>query len=307
MCNENSIIKFEEKKMKKYNVISLHPYLNGCNLKCPFCYVEKVKSKQTKSKKFWFEMIPLLSKLTEQVALGGSGEPFMDIPFVKKFAGECKKKKLICNVTSNGRLLMKLNDKQLKNTLKNITMVSLSFDDYKVKTAKDLLNYTQLVQRIKKITKCQVGSNLLINQKMFENNGKGLMSLVDNLFKIGCDRIFALCPKNILCPDILKFKLIYQILSVKHKHFYIDDCSKMILEENKYSDWKNKCHRGEGLISIGAEGGVSSCSFAKPFIKLYKPKDILKLKVPKKELGTHYCPFLNRKNEFGGYNKINKK
>ncbi len=284
-------------KSKKYNVISLHPYLNGCNLSCPFCYVDKIKTKDTKPRKFWFDLIPYISQLTNQVALGSSGEPFMDIPFVKKFAGECKKNGLICNVTSNGRLLIDLDDWNLKDTLKDITMVSLSFDDYKVKTQKDLQNYIGLVKRIKKVTKCQVGSNLLINKKMFENSGKCFKQLVDNLFKIGCDRVFALCPKNILCPDILKFKLVYQILSIKHKHFYIDDCSKMILEENKYSDWDKPCHYGKGLVSINESGIITGCSFdfsRLGLLKLDKPKDILQItKIKPKERFS--CPYLIRK------------
>lgn len=280
---------------KKYKVISLHPYLNGCNLDCDFCYVNKIKSKDTKPRKFWYDLIPFFTKLTNQIALGSSGEPFMDIPFVKKFSSLCKKNSLICNVTSNGRLLMDLTDRELKDALKNITMISISFDNWKIKTTQDLNNYIKLVQRIKKLTKTQVGSNLLVDKKMFENKGINFIKIVDMLFKVGVHRVFALCPKNIPCPDILKFKLIYQILSVKYKHFYIDDASKMVLEEGKYSNWKNKCHRGTGLISINENGGISTCSFAEPFTYIKKPSDILNLRIPKKERECYSCPFLNRK------------
>lgn len=283
--------------MKKYKVISLHPHLKGCNLNCPFCYVNKTKTKNQKLRKFWYDLIPYMAKLTNQIALGSDGEPFMDIPFVKKFSKECKNNELICNVTSNGRLLMDLDDRELKDILKNITLLSISFDNYKIKTKQDLKNYIQLVKRIKKITKCQVGSNLLINKDMFEKNGLKFKILVDNLFMIGVDRVFALSPKNIPCPDILKFKLIYQILSVKHKHFYIDDCSKMILEEEKYFNWCKSCHYGKGFISINENGIITGCSFDcsdKALLKLKNPKDILKItKIKPKERFS--CPYLNRK------------
>ena len=261
------------------------------NPPCPFCY--KKKSDKDKPLQFWYDLVPYISKLSNQIALGG-GEPITNIPFVKKLGKICKKNKVLLNVTSNGRLLMGLKGKELKETLKDITMISLSFDGYKIQTKENLDNYIKLVKRIKKHTKCQVGSNLLVNEKMFGKNGLGFKKVVDNLFKIGCDRVFALIMKNYSCPNILKFKLIYQYLSIKHKHFFVDDASKMILEEGKYSNWKNKCHRGKSLISINEDGGVSSCSFAKPFTKLDKPKDILKLKIPKAELGTNYCPFLNK-------------
>ncbi len=263
-------------------------------MNCPFCY--KSKSNKDKPLKFWYDLVPYISKLSNQIALEG-GEPTTNLPFIKKFGKICKKNKVILNITSNGRILAKLNDRELKAVLKDITMVSLSYDDYKVRTKQDLKNYIQLVQRIKKITKCQVGSNLLINKKMFENNGLKFKILVDNLFKVGVDRVFALSPKNIPCPDILRFKLIYQILSVKHKHFYIDDCSKCVLEEGKYSNWKNKCHYGEGLISINESGEITGCSFDcsdKALLRLKNPKDILKItKIKPKERFS--CPYLNRK------------
>ncbi len=284
-------------KNKKYKVVSLHPYLKGCNLNCDFCYVNKIKTRNTKPRKFWYDLIPFFTKLTNQIALGSSGEPFMDIPFIKKFGSLCKKNKLIFNVTSNGRILMDLTDRELKNTLKNIKMISLSFDNYKVKTKKDLKNYIKLVQRIKKLTKTQVGSNLLINKQMFENKGINFIKVVDNLFKMGVNRVFALTPKNIPCPDILKFKFIYQYLTIKHEHFYLDDLGKMVLEEGKYSNWKNKCHYGEGLISINEGGYITGCSFDQEnqaLLRLKKPEDISKItKIKPKERFS--CPYLNRK------------
>jgi len=284
-------------KVKKYKVISLHPYLKGCNLNCPFCYVNKIKTKNTKPRKFWYDLVPYLKQLTNQIALGSSGEPFMDIPFVKKFSVLCNKNGLICNVTSNGRLLMNLDDGKLKETLKNITMISLSFDDYKIQTKEDLDNYIKLVKRIKKLTKTQVGSNLLVNKKMFEKNGLVFKELVENLFKNGCDRVFALSPKNIPCPDILKFKVVYLYLTMKYEHFYVDDLSRMILEEEKYRDWCKSCHYFKNTISINEKGHIMGCSFDnenKSLLKLEKPKDILKIMNIKAQERFN-CPYLNIK------------
>ena len=279
-------------KNKKYKVVSIHAS-NICDMGCPFCYKKKGDIKP--NEKLFYGLPKYLKQITNQVAMGG-GEITLFPEFVKKFGKECKKNNLILNITTNGRQLMKMDDKELKEVLKDITLLSISFDEYKVKTKKDLDNYIKLVQRIKKLTKTQVGSNLLVNEKMFENKGINFIKIVDNLFKIGIDRVFALSPKNIPCPDILKFKLIYQYLTIKYEHFYIDDMSKMVLEEGKYSNWKNKCHRGTGLISINEDGGISSCSFAEPFTYIKKPSDILKLNIPKAEMGTKYCPFLNNKN-----------
>ena len=129
---------------------------------------------------------------------------------------------------------MPLKDNELKSVLKDITMVSLSYDNHKIQTKEDLDNYLKLVGRIKKLTKTQVGTNLLVDEEMFKKGN--FINLVDMLFKKGISRIFALCPKNIPCPDILKNKFQYLYLTNKHKHFYTDDLTKMIIEECKYKN-----------------------------------------------------------------------
>ncbi len=278
---------------KKYSVVSIH-YTTECNMNCPFCYKKKSCKADEKPRDFWYSLVPKIKEISNQIALGG-GEPFINIPFVEEFGRVCKKNGVILNVTSNGRLLMGLGDSELKRALENITLISLSFDNHKVKTIKDLDNYKMLVKRIKKHTDCQVGSNLLINQEMFKDEAQGFKMAVEMLFKEGIDRVFALCPKNIKCPDILKFKTIYQYLTIKYPHFYVDDLTKMILNEDKYSGWGNKCHKGRDLISINERGGVSSCSFAEPFIFLKNSEELLDLEIPKCEGGLHSCPFLMRK------------
>ena len=223
--------------MKKYKVVALH-YTNVCNLKCPFCY--KTNGKEIMNKKLMMNLPEYLTQITGQVAVGG-GEPLMFPKVIKEFADQCVKHKLVCNITSNGYLLDKFSDEKLKNILKNVTLISLSIDEYKTSNVKLYKKYLARVKRLRRLGK-EVGANLLINKKMFENHW--LIRIVDELFKHGVSRVYALHPKHFsLGVDIIKFKKWYMYLTAKHKHFYLDDCSNSILE-----GWKNPCHRGKGLI-----------------------------------------------------------
>ncbi|GAI41870.1 unnamed protein product, partial [marine sediment metagenome] len=201
--------------------------------------------------------------------------------------------KLILNVTSNGKLLIPLKDKDLKEVLKNITMISLSFDNYKIKDMKDFKEYYNLVKRIKKLN-IQVGSNYLVesdNQLMF-------IRKIETLFKMGVDRVFALCLKNIP-TNILSMKKAYTYLTLKYKHFYIDDLTKQILEEDKYKDWCKECHYFKDLISINEKGFITGCSFDdenKALLKLENPEDILKIVGIQGEK-RFSCPYLIPKQE----------
>jgi len=278
---------------KRFKVISIH-YTTKCNMNCPFCYKKRTDESEEKPLIFWYNLVPYVSKLTEQIALGG-GEPFTNINFIKKFGKVCRENNLILNITSNGKLLMPLSDKELRSVLKNITMVSLSFDEHKIKTSEDSVAYHNLVNRIKRLTKTQVGTNLLISEKMFEEDN--FVKLVDFLFTIGIDRVFALCPKNFNCPDVLKFKEIYLTLTKKYPTFFVDDLTKMILEEKKYGGWEKSCHYGKEIVSINEKGFVMGCSFDlddDALLKLENPKDILKIKnIKTKERFS--CPYLVRK------------
>ena len=275
---------------KTYNVVSLHPYTD-CNLDCPFCYKKKGQGKE-KPEKFWFSLIPYIKKLTDQVAFGG-GEPFMRMDFVKKFARECKKEGLIFNVTSNGKLLMPLEDKDLQDVLRDVTMVSLSFDYYKIKGLQDLADYLKLVERIKRLTSCQVGCNFLVNDVYFKD--RDFEHIVDKLFLNGIDRVFALCPKNVKCPKILENKDRYFDLTRKYKMFFVDDLTKEILEQG-YDNWKTPCHFCKDLVSINEDGFVTGCSFddsSKAILKIVKPEDLLKIKNIYVK-GRFLCPYLTK-------------
>ena len=58
--------------MKKYKLISVH-YTNECNLspRCSFCYKTCKEKKVEKPREFWYQLIPFISKLTDQCVLGG--------------------------------------------------------------------------------------------------------------------------------------------------------------------------------------------------------------------------------------------
>lgn len=275
------------KDNRRFKVISLHPWTGGCNLNCSFCYSKKKRTKDTKNNKFWYDLIPYFKKLTPQIALGADGEPFMNPNFIMEFSKLAKQQGIITNVTTNGRLLTKMNDKQLKDVLKNITMVSISWDNYKIKTNKDKIRYLELVRRIKKLTKCQVGCNLLIDKDM------DIVDVVDAMFKyVGVHRIFALFPKNMPRVDILKWKVKYYYLTAKYEHFYLDDASKMIIEQNSYGNWKTPCHRFRDMISLCQNGSVMGCSFdTEPLMRINKPKDIMKI-LEVKTNERYSCPYI---------------
>ena len=261
--------------MKPYKVISLH-YTTDCNLNCPMCYRPR-ETKQNKPHKWFKDLIPYISELTEQVAVGG-GEPFMHPEFIRDFSKECVNNGLICNVTTNGTLPM-------ADYIDDIEMVSVSYDRYKYPY---LYDYLECVRKIH--NKTRVGCNLLMENN-FIKYPKMFLYVLDKLFDM-VERVFALYPKNWDFIDILKFKAIYYAPTFKYKHFYVDDLTNMILTQNKYQGWDKPCHFARDIISIDERGFVYGCSFdKKPLLKLDKPKDLLNiLDVKYKE--RYSCPYL---------------
>ena len=272
----------------KFNTISMHPY-TACNMNppCPFCYKKKCAPQQEKPEQFWLDLVKPIakSKLAPQLACGG-GEPFMKPDFIKKLGKECKSNKLILNVTTNGKLLMYKTDNELKELLKDITMISISVDSFKVPDKKAYLDIKDLIVRIKSLTKCEVGINFLVEAKI-----KDLISQVNELFNfLKADRVFALCPKNIP-QSILKHAPELEILGLKYEHFYVDDLTKKLLEEGM-PPWKTPCHFGKDIVSINEKGEVTGCSFcSKPLLTINAPEDILKIgKI--KPSPRYSCPYL---------------
>ena len=273
-----------------FNTVAIHPFTE-CDMNCPFCY----KDKNTEGQKpigFFVEMIQYLDGLTEQVAIGG-GEPFLKPDFIRSMAHECRKHKIICNVTTNGRPLMKIPVKKFYDYLSEITMISISFDRYKIQKPIDLVMYLKLANVIKQqVPGIEVGCNLLVDEKMLKYGS--FLKLIKHLFALGINRVFALYPKNIKGFDITKYSLQYEAATLMHRHFYVDDLTRKLLAEG-YEGWHRPCHYGDKFISINEQGAVTGCSFddkSKAVLVLDKPEDILKIKDIKMEKRYH-CPYLN--------------
>lgn len=269
--------------MKRFKVISIH-FCSDCNLQCPICYRGK-REGIPKPISFFKELIPYISELTDQASFGG-GEPFLHPGAIMALGRECKKNGILMNVTTNGTQPMK------PEHVKDIEMVSVSFDKYKRPRIKDLARYAETVRQLKKHTR--VGTNLLIDKDMMKRKETFPM-LVKWLFDdVGVERIFALYPKNWEFIDIIPLTDIYAALTTMYPHFYVDDLSNMILREQRYSDWKKPCHYGEDIISINEFGEVTGCSFDGPekaVLNLNRPEDILEIKNIKME-ERHSCPYL---------------
>jgi MoaA/NifB/PqqE/SkfB family radical SAM enzyme len=274
----------------RFEVISLH-FTRKCDQECPFCYrKENDNGSAERDRSFFIEIVPFLSKLTPQVALGG-GEPLMDVDFIKKFSKACVENDLICNMTTNGNNIMKMSDSEIKDTFINVVLVSVSLDWYKHPS---IIEYDEIIARIKKNSKVIIGTNLLLDDKLLANQGKRLALTVDWLFnKTGVHSVYALYPKGItLREEILNAEQILQALTTVFPHFYVDDLTKNILEQGY--EWKEPCHFGKDIISIDEQGNVHGCSFDDNVaLHIDEPRDILKLNSLKFE-ERYECNYLRR-------------
>ena len=266
-----------------FDVISIH-FTTECGQNCPMCYRPKDK-KAEKDEQFFLDMIPYLKELCPQIALGG-GEPYKNPDFVADFSRIAKGYKLLTNVTTNGK------ESIPDYAVKNIEMVSVSFDQHKIKNIDDFKDYIKLTHSLKK--KTRVGANMLVDNQMVSEPDIFLKLIVRLFYQAKVERVFALYPKNWEFLDILKIKEYYQAFTSVFKHFYIDDLTNKILCEESYCKWKKPCHYGKSIISINEDGYVTGCSFDGPdkaLLKLDKPKDILKIRdvVPEER---YSCPYL---------------
>lgn len=282
---------------KRFKVIAIHPDTGGCDLNCSFCY-KKVKipagKKLFKDEQFWIDIVPFLATLTDQVAVGANGEPFMNIPFVQRISKVCTDNGITCNVTTNGRKLMAMSECMLKQSLMNVKVISISYDKEKITGLSDYKKFKELVDRIKRNSKCEVGCNLLMDTELFKDSGRGFIELVSRLFKDArVDRVFALHPKNFYLGDITKQKFLFAYLTNKFDKFFADDLTREILAQG-YNNWKQQCHYGENIISIDEYGNICGCSFDQPKDSLFtinKPKDLEIFNSFK--IGKRYeCPYL---------------
>ncbi len=285
-------------KQKKYKVVSINFRYNCDKIpRCKMCYVKDKDCGEEKDMKWFCNLIPHLKTITEQIALGG-GEPLLYPNFIKKFSSACKKNGLICNMTTRGASIMKTD----KKVFDDLDMVSISFNNELIKTSKDVKTFRRNVSYLKRNTKVKIGCNLLINKEMFNSNSSNsFKEIIDYLFSIGVNNVYALYPKNCkLGIDITRHKAIYLYLTLKYDGkngkglFVVDDLTKEILEQG-YKNWKNPCHFARDMVSISPNGEVYGCSFdQKSILKLNKPKDILKISKIKTKL-RYECPYLKIK------------
>jgi hypothetical protein len=270
------------KPVKRFDVISIM-YDTKCSMSpsCKGCYAKaKIPSfKKYKSYKWFYALPKYLSQITSQVAIAGL-EPFETIDFVKRFSKECHKYGLICNLTTNGKHVLKMQDRTIKSMLKHVTMVSVSYDSNKIRNENEHSQFNDVLRKLDKFN-VNVAVNYLLNK-----NGR-----TDLLYPMlwGLSRkiqINILHPKPITQHSITKQIPYFRQLN-KQPNVYFDDCIRNIYWQG-YKDWKLSCHAGKNVCSMMPDGSVCGCSFVEPEIYLDKPSDVLKLKTFKfKERRCH--------------------
>jgi MoaA/NifB/PqqE/SkfB family radical SAM enzyme len=242
-----------------------------------------------KPEQWWIDLIPHLTCITEQVAMGG-GEPFLHQEFLQKFGEKCKENNLIFNVTTNGTVPIQT------GVLKNIEMLSVSLDKYKYPGKDGLKKYLGTTKELSKHVR--VGCNLLVEDWMLKDN-KFFVWVISKLYTEGnVERIFALLPKNWPMPDILKHRDLFMALSTIYEHFYVDDCTRMIITEKSYDKWKHPCHYGTDMVAINEYGQVTGCSFSDEILctldgPIRLRQQLMNLRIKKR----YQCPYLRLNKE----------
>lgn len=256
----------------RFDVASIY-YNSECNMnpKCLFCYTANREIKGRKPDKWWLELPKYLKGIVGQAAFAG-WEPLLHLYFVKEFAKECRKYDIIPNITTNGKIIPHMKLSEIKKYLSDLGMVSISVDDQKIKTSKDL---NELYWSITRLQSCgiKVGINILA---VANTNLEVLMHTFFDVLKVGQVHLLHKKPwsksdkLDLLIPEMKR-------LQEKYPSLYFDDFILM-LNKYGYTDWKETCHYGKNSFSIYPDGAVSGCSFAGPEFYLDEPKDILKLK-----------------------------
>jgi organic radical activating enzyme len=150
------------------------------------------------SSRFIFQ--PYLAKLDPQIALGG-GEPLLYPEIIQETAQTAHEAGLLVNFTTNGKLFDQMTDSEIYTTLYHISMISISFENYKWEDFSK--PYHAVVQRIRKIMKfpfkmsensfspdstakapLQIGCNLLLDSSMVENQMEKFLQTVSWLLCI---------------------------------------------------------------------------------------------------------------------------
>jgi MoaA/NifB/PqqE/SkfB family radical SAM enzyme len=196
----------------------------------------------------------------KQIALGG-GEPSLYPGFIEKFGKECKKNKVIVNMTTNGDGISKGNIKKFRY----LTLISFSFDRFKIHSKEDADRLFQKMDLTKR-HKIKVGVNLQLDPFLVKN----LNPMLAEIFK-HADNVYLLQskPSCIACDQELKNKIL--VAKSTFKRVYVDESLRMSLGFSK------SCNRGREIISIDHTGKVYKCSFDEPFAKLKKPEELIRI------------------------------
>ena len=211
-----------------------------------------------------------------QIAIGG-GEPSLYPEFIRDFSAKCKNSGIIVNVTTNGSNI----NPSTMSCFQNVEMVSLSIDAEKVHGYEDLACLFEKMDLLKKHG-IKVGANILLMKK----NGFDLFSLV-NLVRSYADFIYILQKKPSDVENLAELKKELLLLSSLVKSIYVDDSLQLAFKH------KTACGRGTEFISIDPKGGVSACSFDKPFAFLENANELAEIverTYPFKKTVT--CPFI---------------
>jgi len=256
-------------------VLSLH-YTDKCTRRCLNCYMRQKKGRR-RSHDFFLKFPKIAKNLgIKQIALGG-GEPSLFPDFVENFGKECKKNKVIVNMTTNGDGISEDSIEKFRY----LTLISFSFDRFKIHSKEDTDRLFQKMDLTRE-HRIKVGVNLQLDPFLVKN----LNPILADIFK-HADNVYLLQskPSCIISDQELKNKIL--VAKSMFKRVYVDESLCMSLGFSK------SCNRGREIISIDHAGRVYKCSFDEPFAKLKKPEELIS--IVRKEYPftkTNACPFV---------------
>src|SRR5271157_4504006 len=101
----------------RFKTVAMH-YTRECNMNCPFCY-RKEADGPAKPREFFIELVKYIKELAPQISLGG-GEPLIDTEFVKNIGKECRMESIYLNITTNGKIVLKMSRDEVKDVFENV-------------------------------------------------------------------------------------------------------------------------------------------------------------------------------------------
>ena len=113
--------------MKQFKKIYIE-IINACNLKCNFCPASRRKPESMTLESF-AGILDEIKPFTDYIYLHVKGEPFLHGK-ISEILDLCDEKKFKVNVTTNGTLIQKVQDKILmKPALRQVNFSIHSYDD----------------------------------------------------------------------------------------------------------------------------------------------------------------------------------